>query len=135
MGFLDELGSSTFVTRIVPSFPCALWNSMRSLKGNSEITSELRTKKGPPPSLRMARAWARGPALTRASTWCSRIGLFANSTRGFGFVSVSGLNRVPYPPTRIKAFMIEQFPLNDHLYCDILPSWPFSLLKCYIQAV
>lgn len=43
---------------------------------------------------------------TRASTWCITMGIFANGTRGLGNDSVSGLNRVPNPPTRINAFMV-----------------------------
>jgi hypothetical protein len=35
------------------------------------------------------------------------MGLFANSTKGFGHVNVSGLSRVPNPPTRIKAFIVK----------------------------
>uniref|UniRef100_A0AAG5CZY0 Uncharacterized protein n=1 Tax=Anopheles atroparvus TaxID=41427 RepID=A0AAG5CZY0_ANOAO len=35
------------------------------------------------------------PASTRASIWCSRIGLLANSTNGFGVLRVSGRRRVP----------------------------------------
>ena len=34
--------------------------------------------------------------------------LFANSTKGLGFESVRGLSLVPYPPTKIKAFI---FPI------------------------
>ncbi len=41
----------------------------------------------------------------RASIWCSRIGLFPNSTKGFGSESVNGRSRVPNPPTRIRAFI------------------------------
>lgn len=33
------------------------------------------------------------------------MGLFPNSTSGLGRERVSGLNRVPKPPTRIKAFI------------------------------
>ena len=43
---------------------------------------------------------------TSASTWCSRMGLLQKSTSGLGTLSVSGRSRVPYPPTRIKAFML-----------------------------
>lgn len=46
---------------------------------------------------------------TSASTWCSRMGLLQNSTSGLGTLSVSGRSRVPYPPTRIKAFMLSAF--------------------------
>ncbi len=49
------------------------------------------------------------PASTRASIWWSNIGLLANSTRGFGLDSVNGLNRVPYPPTRMSAFILDNF--------------------------
>lgn len=42
---------------------------------------------------------------TRASTWWRRMGLLQNSTRGLGTLRVSGRSRVPYPPTRIRAFM------------------------------
>lgn len=34
------------------------------------------------------------------------IGLFAKSTIGFGTVNVRGRSLVPYPPTRINAFMV-----------------------------
>ena len=34
------------------------------------------------------------------------MGLLAKSTRGLGTLSVSGLSRVPNPPTKIKAFMV-----------------------------
>lgn len=34
------------------------------------------------------------------------MGLLAKSTIGLGTVSVSGLSRVPYPPTRMSAFML-----------------------------
>lgn len=43
---------------------------------------------------------------TSASTWCSRMGLLQKSTSGLGTLRVSGRSRVPYPPTRIKAFML-----------------------------
>lgn len=33
------------------------------------------------------------------------MGLLQKSTNGFGVLSVSGRNRVPYPPTKISAFM------------------------------
>ena len=32
--------------------------------------------------------------------------MLANSTSGFAFDSVNGRNRVPYPPTNIRAFML-----------------------------
>lgn len=41
----------------------------------------------------------------RASIWWRRMGLLPNSTSGLGRERVSGLNRVPKPPTRIKAFI------------------------------
>jgi hypothetical protein len=34
------------------------------------------------------------------------MGLLAKSTRGLGTLNVSGLSRVPNPPTKIKAFMV-----------------------------
>lgn len=34
------------------------------------------------------------------------MGLLQNSTSGLGTLRVSGRSRVPYPPTRIKAFML-----------------------------
>ena len=43
---------------------------------------------------------------TKASIWCITIGLLQNSTRGFGFDRVSGRNRVPQPPTSIRAFIL-----------------------------
>jgi hypothetical protein len=46
---------------------------------------------------------------TNALTWCSIIGIFANSTNGFGLLKVNGLSRVPNPPTRIKAFIVGFF--------------------------
>lgn len=50
--------------------------------------------------------WSPSPhTLTSASTWCSRMGLLQNSTSGLGTLRVSGRSRVPYPPTRIKAFI------------------------------
>jgi hypothetical protein len=39
-------------------------------------------------------------------TWCKIMGLLAKSTRGLGTLNVSGLSRVPNPPTKIKAFMV-----------------------------
>ncbi|EGW08928.1 hypothetical protein I79_006646 [Cricetulus griseus] len=33
------------------------------------------------------------------------MGLLQKSTSGFGVLSVSGRKRVPYPPTRIRAFI------------------------------
>ena len=42
----------------------------------------------------------------KASTWCSSIGLLANSTRGLGRLNVKGRSLVPYPPTRISAFIL-----------------------------
>lgn len=44
------------------------------------------------------------PTRTSASTWCITMGLFTNSTSGFGFVKVRGRSLVPNPPTRINAF-------------------------------
>lgn len=46
------------------------------------------------------------------------IGLFANSTSGLGQLSVSGRSLVPYPPTRISAF-ISAFTLGNKepLWC------------------
>jgi hypothetical protein len=43
--------------------------------------------------------------LSLSLTWCKIMGLLAKSTRGLGTLSVSGLSRVPNPPTKIKAFM------------------------------
>ena len=37
------------------------------------------------------------------------MGLFINSTRGLAFVNVSGLNLVPKPPTKSKAFLFIGF--------------------------
>lgn len=42
----------------------------------------------------------------KVGTWCKIIGLLANSTSGFGTLRVSGLSRVPNPPTRISAFIL-----------------------------
>lgn len=43
---------------------------------------------------------------TSASTWCSIIGLFPNSTSGFGTLRVKGRSLVPYPPTKMRAFIV-----------------------------
>ena len=40
------------------------------------------------------------------SIWWMIIGLFAKSTIGLGTVNVRGRSLVPYPPTRINAFMV-----------------------------
>ncbi len=40
------------------------------------------------------------------SIWCMIMGLFAKSMMGFGTVRVSGRSLVPYPPTRMSAFMV-----------------------------
>ena len=45
------------------------------------------------------------PILTNASIYHSTISLPQNGTNGFGFLLVNGLNHVPIPPTRIKAFI------------------------------
>ena len=42
-----------------------------------------------------------------ASTWWRSIGLFPNSTSGFGRLSVKGRNLVPKPPTNIRAFILQ----------------------------
>lgn len=60
-------GSSTLVTTMVPSSPWELWKSMRSWKGNSQVTSELRTKKGESSLPRMSSASFRGPAVPSGS--------------------------------------------------------------------
>lgn len=45
-----------------PSPPCCRWKRASAAKGNSQITSLLRTKKGSPPSASRSRASASGPA-------------------------------------------------------------------------
>lgn len=45
--------------------------------------------------------------LTRASIWCRIMGLLAKSTKGLGTDNVRGRRRVPKPPTRISAFIVE----------------------------
>jgi len=55
-------GSSTLVTIIVPSPPCALWNFKRDSKGKSQITSEFKTKNGSSSFAKISLARARGPA-------------------------------------------------------------------------
>ena len=49
-------------TTIVPSQLWSLWNLIMSSNGNSQITSELSTKKGSVSDWRWSRARARGPA-------------------------------------------------------------------------
>lgn len=61
---------SQMLTTMVPSFPCALWKSTISLKGKSQMTSELRTKKGSSDEVRMSFAKANGPAVPRGSDSC-----------------------------------------------------------------
>lgn len=63
--YLD--GSSTLVTTMVPSSPCFLWKAARSAKGYSQITSELRTKKGVSSFPRISSASLRGPAVPSGS--------------------------------------------------------------------
>lgn len=41
------------------------------------------------------------------------MGLLQNSTNGLGLERVKGLNRVPYPPTRIRAFMFQSCSMLD----------------------
>jgi hypothetical protein len=43
------------------------------------------------------------PTFTRASTWCSKIGMLQKGTSGFATVRVKGRRRVPKPPTRMSA--------------------------------
>lgn len=54
----------------------------------------------------MARIILVTPILTKDSIYHSTIGLPQKGTRGFGREIVRGLNRVPNPPTKIKAFII-----------------------------
>lgn len=45
------------------------------------------------------------------------MGLFANSTKGLGHENVNGLNLVPYPPTKINAFIfINNYSIYIVLY-------------------
>lgn len=53
------------LTTMVPSLPWLQWNSSRSLKGKSQMTSELRTKNGSLSTFSSSRASARGPAAHR----------------------------------------------------------------------
>ena len=48
---------------MVPSFPWDLWYSTICLNGKSQMTSELRTKKGSSLDARTSRDSARGPAV------------------------------------------------------------------------
>jgi len=41
------------------------------------------------------------------------MGLLAKSTRGFGKLRVNGLNRVPNPPTRMRAFILILLSLEE----------------------
>lgn len=66
-------GSSTFVTQMVPSLPCFLWNAMSSLNGYSQVTSELRTKKGESSLRRVSAASFRGPAVPRGSVSTEKV--------------------------------------------------------------
>ncbi len=78
-----------------------------------------------------AGAW---PHTARTSIWWIIIGLFAKSTIGLGTVSVSGRSRVPYPPTRIKAFIARLLVLQGGraggpVSCKLLvPPLSFALL-------
>ncbi len=79
-----------------------------------------------------AGAW---PHTARTSIWWIIIGLFAKSTIGLGTVSVSGRSRVPYPPTRIKAFIARLLVLQGGraggpVTCELLvpPLFSFALL-------
>lgn len=58
-------GERLCLTTIVPSLPWLRWNCSISLKGKSQITSELRTKNGSLSVLSNSRASARGPAAGR----------------------------------------------------------------------
>lgn len=51
---------------------------------------------------------AMGLTSARAWIWCCTIGLLAKSTSGLGLLRVRGRSRVPKPPTRIKAFMVQR---------------------------
>lgn len=53
---------SPCLTTMVPSLPWLRWNCSRSLKGKSQMTSELRTKNGSLSMFSSSRANARGPA-------------------------------------------------------------------------
>lgn len=46
------------------------------------------------------------------STWNYTIGLLIKGSTDFGHVAVSGLILVPYPPTRIMAFMSEDIRIS-----------------------
>eukprot|EP00955_Chlamydomonas_euryale_P034396 349777-Chlamydomonas_euryale.AAC.6 len=65
---------------MVASAFLALWKSSMSLSGYSQITSELRTKKGwPEPSSSSSRASASGPAVPIGSASCSAKGAGAKA--------------------------------------------------------
>lgn len=56
--FREDSWSAT----MVPSLPWLRWNCSRSLKGKSQMTSELRTKNGSLSTFSSSRANAKGPA-------------------------------------------------------------------------
>ena len=51
--------------------------------------------------------WSSPRTSTKASSWWRSIGLFANSSNGLVTLRVKGRNLVPYPPTSIRAFILD----------------------------
>lgn len=66
-----------------------IWNSENHLKKSLTLLQNCLTLQN------LFALTSRTPASFKASIWCNKIGLFANSTRGFGRLNVRGLNRVP----------------------------------------
>lgn len=50
------------------------------------------------------------------------MGLLANSTKGLGHENVNGLNLVPYPPTKINAFILlfNNYSVYINFYINIV---------------
>jgi len=66
------------VTTMVPSSPWDLWKATSSLKGKSQMTSLLRTKKGESSLSSVFSASFRGPAVPRGSDSMEKVMLMLN---------------------------------------------------------
>lgn len=69
---------SVSLTTMVPSLPWLRWNCSRSLKGKSQMTSELRTKNGSLSMFSSSRANARGPAAHKYTHYFPLFLIFLN---------------------------------------------------------